>query len=104
MITCVRVLLLGEEAEGGDLGEGAAADKDDQDHPRPVRRRSLPAVVAPPQVGSQGLTLDHTKVWLLETINIYFIKYVPNLVSRYFCLFNEHVYAGECPRPVFSAL
>ena len=75
MITCVRVLLLGEEAEGGDLGEGAAADKDDQDHPRPVRRRSLPAVVAPPQVGSQGLILDHTEVWLLEIIHLYVITY-----------------------------
>ena len=74
LITCVGVLLLGEEAEGGDLGEGAAADEHDQDHPRPVRR-SLPAIVPPPKVGRQRLILDHTEVRLLEIIHLDVITY-----------------------------
>ena len=53
LITCVGVLLLGEEPEGGDLCERAAPDEHDEDDLGPVL--VVAVVVPPPQVGRQGL-------------------------------------------------
>ena len=62
--TCVRVLLLGEKPEGGDLCEGATPDEDDEGDLGPVRRIVVAAaVVIPPPQARLGwaLSLDGQK-------------------------------------------